>query len=111
MNLIIMIILEIHPPIKYLLFFFQYRPFPRRVGKDQKPNFYLLYYVVVSFFGGGGVGVEKEPNLIHLDGTKNLTNKPQGGQSSDSTSDQQHCRTDQTHVSKVQKVGHHTRGM
>lgn len=42
--------------------------------------------------------------LINLDGSENLTNKPETRQSSHCTCNQQQCRADQEHVSKVQKI-------
>ena len=44
--------------------------------------------------------------LIHFNCRENLADKPERGERSDGTKEQQHGKTDQEHVAKVQHVGH-----
>lgn len=44
--------------------------------------------------------------LVHLDRGKDFSDKPEGGQRTNSSEEQQHSETDQEHVAKIEQVGH-----
>eukprot|EP01083_Nonionella_stella_P002684 7705_1 len=60
--------------------------------------------LLVKWYGCKFRLLHKQKLLVHLDGGEDLSDEPEAHQSSHRSSNQEHCRADEEHVSKVQHV-------